>query len=109
MRAPLVGERAGPRSDDSTPSRWQVVYRVTSDDVYRHLLKRVVLAARARAVKKQPAHRPTIVIGRITASEPRDGALEAVVMVHSRGRSRAVAIRLEGMDNRWRASAIHVL
>jgi hypothetical protein len=85
------------------------IARWVTDDVYRHLLKRVVLAARARAVKKQPAHRPTIVIGRITASEPRDGALEAVVMVHSRGRSRAVAIRLEGMDNRWRASAIHVL
>jgi hypothetical protein len=31
------------------------------------------------------------------------------VMVHQRTRSRAVAIRLEGMDHRWRATAISVL
>jgi hypothetical protein len=30
-------------------------------------------------------------------------------MVHQRARSRAVAIRLEGLDQRWRASAISVL
>lgn len=93
---------AGARELDQL-ARW------VTDDVYRHLLKRVVLSARARAVKGQQAQRPTITIGRITMSEPRDGVVEAVVIVHSRVRVRAVALRLEGLDHRWRASAIHVL
>jgi hypothetical protein len=41
--------------------------------------------------------------------EPRDGVVEAVVIVRGRARARAVAIRLEGLDRRWRATAIHVL
>jgi hypothetical protein len=93
---------AGARELDQL-ARW------VSDDVYKHLLKRVVLSARARAVKGQRAQRPTIVIGHISIAEPRDGVVEAVVMVHGKARSRAVALRLEGLDNRWRASAIHVL
>ena len=93
---------AGARELDQL-ARW------VSDDVYRHLLKRVVLSARARAVKGQRAQRPTITIGRVIISEPRDGVVEAVVIVHSRVRVRAVALRLEGLDRRWRASAINVL
>lgn len=83
--------------------------RWVSDDVYKHLLKRVILSARARAVKGQRAQRPTISIGHITISEPRDGVIEAVVIVQSKVRVRAVALRLEGLDNRWRASAINIL
>lgn len=93
---------AGARELDQL-ARW------VSDDVYRHLLKRTVLSARARAVKGQHPQRPAITIGRLSISEPADGVIEAVVMVHSKARSRAVALRLEGLDNRWRASAIHVL
>ena len=83
--------------------------RWVSDDVYRHLLKRVVLSNRARAIKGLQAQRPAISIGRVTITEPRDGVVEAVVIVHSKVRVRAVALRLEGLDNRWRASAINVL
>src|SRR5688500_10150402 len=83
--------------------------RWVNDDVYRGLSKRVVLAARARRVKGQSPQRPIFSIGRVTISEPADGVVEAVVMVHQRARSRAVAIRLEGFDQRWRASAIGVL
>lgn len=83
--------------------------RWVSDDVYRHLLKRVVLSARARAVKGQRAQRPALSIGHVHIAEPRDGVVEAVVIVHTRARARAVAIRLEGLDSRWRASAINVL
>lgn len=93
---------AGARELDQL-ARW------VTDDVYKHLLKRVVLSARARAVKKQRAQRPSFAIGHITISEPRDGVIEAVVIVHTKVRVRAVAIRLEGLDHRWRASAIHVL
>lgn len=84
-------------------SRW------VSDDVYRVLLKRVVLASRARQVRGQSATRPAFTLGSVRVCEPRDGVVEAVVVVHNRARSRAVAIRLEGLDRRWRATAISVL
>lgn len=85
-------------------SRW------VSDDVYRHLLKRVVLSARARQAKGQRVvSRPNFTIGSTSVTEPSDAVVEAVVIVHNRARSRAVAIRLEGMDSRWRATAINVL
>ncbi|GAB3030167.1 hypothetical protein GCM10027052_02930 [Parafrigoribacterium mesophilum] len=84
-------------------SRW------VTDDVYRHLLKRVVLSARARQAKGQPGARPTFTIGSTSMCEPRDGVVEAVVVVHGRVRTRVVALRLEGLDHRWRATAINVL
>jgi hypothetical protein len=84
-------------------SRW------VTDDVYRHLLKRVVLSARARQAKGRIPVRPAFAIGSISLFEPRDGVVEAVVIVRGRARVRAVAIRLEGLDSRWRATAINVL
>jgi len=84
-------------------SRW------VSDDVYRHLLKRVVLSTRARQATGKVVRRPTFSIGSTSIYEPRDGVVEAVVIVHGRARTRAVALRLEGLDNRWRATAINVL
>ncbi|MCM6763144.1 Rv3235 family protein [Rathayibacter sp. ZW T2_19] len=93
---------AGSRDIDQI-ARW------LTDDVYRHLQKRVVLAARARSLQGRPAHRIPFTVGRVVMSEPRDGVVEAVILVHNRVRTRAVAIRLEGMDNRWRATAVNVL
>ncbi|GAB3615992.1 hypothetical protein GCM10027416_05490 [Okibacterium endophyticum] len=84
-------------------SRW------VTEEVYLHLLKRQVLAARARRVKGVAAQRPILHVGRIRTSRPRDDVIEAVVMVHAKPRSRAVAIRLEGLDRRWRATQINVL
>jgi hypothetical protein len=77
--------------------------------VYRHLLKHTVLSARARRAKGQPITRPSFTMGSIRLCEPRDGAVEAVVIVRGRARTRAVAVRLEGLDKRWRATAINVL
>jgi len=84
-------------------SRW------VTDDVYRHLLKRVVLSARARQATGRAVSRPAFSIGSTTQCSPRDGVIEAVVIVRGRARSRAVALRLEGLDQRWRATAINVL
>ncbi len=85
------------------------IARWVSDDVYRHLLKRVVISSRARQAKGQKPTRPSFMIGSTSICEPRDGVVEAVVIVRGRARVRAVAIRLEGLDNRWRATAINVL
>lgn len=84
-------------------SRW------VTDDVYRHLLKRVVLSARARHATGRAPSRPAFTIGSTRLCEPRDGVVEAVVVVRGRARTRAVALRLEGLDRRWRATAINVL
>lgn len=84
-------------------SRW------VSDDVYRHLRKRVVLSNRARHATGQTASRPSFTLGSLSCFEPRDGVIEAVVIVRNRARTRAVALRLEGLDTRWRATAINVL
>jgi len=85
------------------------IARWVSDDVYRHLLQRVHVSRRARAIKKQPVARPHFTMGNTIITEPLDGVVEAVVIVHGRARSRSIAIRLEGIDRRWRATAIHVL
>lgn len=85
------------------------IARWVTDDVYRTLSKRAAISARARAARRAPAVRPTFSVGAPIICEPRDGVIEAVVVVTSRARARAVAIRLEGLDRRWRASAIGVL
>jgi len=77
--------------------------------VYRHLLKRVVLSARARQATGRAVTRPSFTMGSTTQCVPRDGVVEAVVIVRGRARTRAVALRLEGLDQRWRATAINVL
>jgi hypothetical protein len=84
-------------------SRW------VTDEVYRNLLQRVHISRRARAVKKQAAVLPNFGLGRTMITHPVDGVVESVVIVHGRARSRSIAIRLEGLDGRWRATAIHVL
>ena len=84
-------------------SRW------VSDDVYRNLLQRVHISRRARAVKKQAVVLPTFGLGRTIITHPTDGVVESVVIVHGKARTRSIAIRLEGLDGRWRATAIHVL
>ena len=85
------------------------VSRWVTDDVYRHLLKRTVLSARARHAKGQSPVRPTFALGSTVICEPADGIVEAVVVVRGKARTRAVAVRLEGLDSRWRATAINVL
>lgn len=93
---------AGARDLDQL-ARW------VTDDVYQHLLKRVVLSNRARQSRGSAAIRPVFRMGSTHVTEPADGIIEGVVIAHGTARTRAVAIRLEGMDNRWRASAVNVL
>ncbi len=93
---------AGARELDQI-SRW------VTDEVYRTLITRVQASARARALKKIPVSRPVFTLGSTLVCTPADGVAEVVVVVHGRARSRSIALRLEGLDGRWRAAAIHVL
>ncbi|UAJ80597.1 hypothetical protein IT072_06130 [Leifsonia sp. ZF2019] len=93
---------AGARALDQI-GRW------VTDAVFLHLLRRTVLAARARSVAAQEAMRPRFRLGAPVLGRPADGVIEAVVVVHQTSRSRAVAVRLERHRSRWRATAISVL
>lgn len=80
-----------------------------SEDAYRSLVTRANLSARARSARGMPPTRPTFDILTIRVSEPADGIVEAVVVVAGPGRTRAVAIRLEGLDRRWRSTSLAIL
>ncbi len=83
--------------------------RWMTETVYKNLLRRSILAARGRAVRRQVLARPTVHIAARRMTSPADGVVEAALVVHGQVRTRAVAMRLEGIDSRWRATAIHVL
>jgi hypothetical protein len=84
-------------------SRW------ISDEVYQRLARRVSFAARSRSVKGASAQRPRIAVLSVRTFEPVRGVVEATVVVQMTQRVRAVALRLEGLDSRWRATSISVL
>jgi len=77
--------------------------------VYTQLLARAVLAARARHAKGRRATMPTISMGSCRIDQPTDDAIEAVAIVHTPVRVRAVVMRLVGIDGRWRATELSVL
>jgi hypothetical protein len=88
----------------------ETIARWITDDVHRHLQRRVVIASRGRSVRRRTATRPMLRTGKVHASSPADGVLECTVVVHGRPRVCAVAVRLERLqDGRWRATAINVL
>lgn len=80
-----------------------------SEDAYRSLVTRANLSARARSARGVSPARPTFTVLSIRVTEPVDGKVEAVVVVAGPGRTRAVAIRLEGLDRRWRATSLAIL
>ncbi len=93
---------AGVRDVDQL-ARW------LTEDAYRKLVVRANLAARARSARGVPATRPVHTIMSVHRSSPADGIVEATVIVRGPARTRAVAMRLEGMDGRWRATSLALL
>lgn len=93
---------AGVREVDQL-ARW------LTEDAYRKLVVRANLAARARSARGVPASRLVHHILSVRHSSPADGIVEAVVIVRGPARTRAVALRLEGMDGRWRATSLALL
>ena len=53
--------------------------------------------------------RPIFSIGNAIITQPRDGVVEASVIIRGPARVRAVALRLEGLDYRWRATSFSML
>lgn len=83
--------------------------RWMSEEVYRTLLTRASLAARARSARRAQVYRVMHEIRSVRLSSPREGAIEATVIVTGRMRTRAVALRLENIERRWRITALHLL
>ena len=93
---------AGTRQVDQL-ARW------LSDDVYQRLQFRARRAEAQRVEQGVKAHYQNLRVGGLRTCSPRDGVLESVVLLSSRSRTRAVAIRLEGINSRWRATSVSVL
>jgi hypothetical protein len=49
-----------------------------------------------------------LVVGRVHVSEPVDGVAEISAVARRDGRAHAVAARLEGLDGRWRCTALQI-
>ena len=80
-----------------------------TEDAFRKLIARANLSARARSARGVAPTRPVYRILSTHVAFAADGVVEATVIVESPGRTRAVAIRLEGFDRRWRATTLAVL
>ncbi|WP_144782281.1 Rv3235 family protein [Microbacterium sp. BH-3-3-3] len=89
--------------DPEQLARWM------SEEVYRALLARTSLAARARSARRVQVYRVMHQTRSIRLFSPREGAIEATVIVSGRMRTRAVALRLETIERRWRITALHLL
>jgi hypothetical protein len=82
---------------------------VLSDDVYQRLRDRAITVAQSRAKEGLPTRAPMLSVGAMQRKDPKDGVIESVVLVQSPTRTRAVTIRLEGINHRWRATAVSVI
>ncbi|WP_040163677.1 Rv3235 family protein [Microbacterium gorillae] len=83
--------------------------RWLAEEAFLSVVTRVNLAARARSARGMAAVRPHQRITSVRHSSPADGVVEGVVIVQTPMRTRAVAIRLEGIDRRWRATSLALL
>lgn len=85
--------------------------RWTTDPIFTEVARR----ARAVATSRTPAQpgralpgNGRVMVRSVRVCEPADGVAEAAVHVQHGGRSRAVALRLEGLDGRWRCTALQL-
>lgn len=79
--------------------------RWTSDAVYTRLRRRThrIRFVQTRAGQPQPGR---VWVRSLRVCEPADGVAEVSAVVQDAGRTRAMAIRLEGADGRWRCTAL---
>lgn len=84
-------------------SRW------VTEEVYRVVTTRAKRMAATTQQTGRKSSRPIFSIGNAIITQPRDGVVEASVIVRGPARVRAVALRLEGLDYRWRATSFTML
>lgn len=78
--------------------------RWTNEKIYADVLRRVRTVHRAGVTQRRGRNRA--LVKSVHVCEPQDGIAEVAIHVRHGGRSRAVAMRLEGWDGRWRCTAL---
>ncbi len=76
--------------------------RWTSQEVYDEVISQTLPAPRPGA----PVARRRPRVSSVRVCEPVDGVAELSAVVHGQYRVQALAVRLEGRDGRWRATAL---
>jgi hypothetical protein len=117
----LFGEQPTRRDDLPDPRDWAAhiaqalvevmagarpapqLLRWTTPEVYAVVARRAAVSAR----RGMPPTRRTVVRS-LRVCEPADGVAEASAVVVDGGRVRALAMRLVGLDGRWRVEALQV-
>jgi Family of unknown function (DUF6459) len=80
--------------------------RWTSDEIYGQLRRRSN-RTRLVAIRDEDRRRPPrVVVRSVRVCEPADGIAEVCAVVHDGYRLRALALRLEGSDGRWRCTVL---
>jgi hypothetical protein len=80
--------------------------RWTDEAVYADVSRRANILAKASCTRRGARNRVSVLS--VHVCEPRDGVAEASVHVRQGHRSRAIALRLEGLDGRWRCTALQL-
>lgn len=117
----LFGEQPTRRDDLPDPADWAAhiaqalvevmagvrpapqLLRWTTPEVYAAVARRAAVSVR----RGMPPTRRTVVRS-LRVCEPADGVAEASAVVVDGGRVRALAMRLVGLDGRWRVEALQV-
>lgn len=81
---------------------------LVSEQVYDRLRSKIHQRTRPEAGARPPLM-PKFAVGKIRTDSPSIGVIESVVLINTQQRTRAVAIRLEPIHKRWRATSVSVL
>lgn len=84
------------------------IARWVSPAVFQSLLARVQHAERARRARRREQRRPELRVLGIVAQHV-EAATDAVVVVDLGPRARAVCVRLEAVESKWRATSVVVM
>ncbi|MBM6404394.1 hypothetical protein JQN72_09095 [Phycicoccus sp. CSK15P-2] len=84
------------------------VLRWTTPDVYAVVARRGSRVARRHTQGRGPRARHRVAVRRVRVCEPAEGVAEATVVLQHGPRVRAMALRLQGQDGKWRVSALQV-
>jgi Family of unknown function (DUF6459) len=92
---------AGARSVDQVAS-------LVSDQVYERLRGKITQRYRMESNGRPPLM-PKFAVGKVRTDSPRPGIIESVVLITTQQRTRAVAIRLEPINRKWKATSVSIL
>lgn len=102
LAAAVVEVLSGVRSPDQ-------LMALVSDQVYEKLRARVAARAQLNSTAGRPRLAPKFAVRKVHQESPKPGVIESVVLLSSAVRTRAVTIRLEPVNKKWRATNINVL